>query len=231
MAQPVQQAVARKTAQPTAEQLIAKYVQAIGGRAAIERVTSRVTTGTMDLGGTLISMELSEKAPDKFLSILEVPGVGAVKQGYDGKIGWEQTPNQGVQELEGATLAAVRRNAQLYRWLRMKELFEKLELSGAVKVGDRDTYVMDATPPEGHVEKFYFDSETGLLLKRDYKLDTPDGLLTFETFYEDYRVVDGIKMAFALRRVGPDNVVSLKFTEIKQNVELDNARFAKPLAP
>jgi zinc protease len=232
MAQPVRQAQGKQAAQPTAEQLIAKYVRSIGGRAAIEKVRSRVTVGTMDPGGgTPLSLELSEKAPDKFLSVVDVPGLGTVKQGFDGKVGWDSTPNQGVQELTGTMLAAVRRNAQFYRWLRMKELFAKLEVSGTAKVGEREAYVMEAMPPEGFAETFYFDTETGLLLKRDYKLDSPQGMFSFETFYDDYRDVDGIKMPYTLRRVGPDNVLILKFTEIKQNVALDDARFAKPVAP
>ena len=231
-AQPDRQAQGKAAAQPTAEQLIAKYIRAIGGRAAIEKVRSRLTVGTMDPGeGTTLSLELSEKAPDKFLSVVDVPGLGTVKQGFDGTVGWDSTPNQGVQELSGAMLAAVRRNAQFYRWLRMKELFTKLQISGTVKVGDRDAYVMEATPPEGFAEIFYFDTETGLLVKRDYKLEAPEGVLSFETFYDDYREVDGVKLPHTLRRVGPDNVLILKFTEIKQNVEMDDAKFSKPVAP
>jgi hypothetical protein len=232
MVQPVGQAQGKPATLPTAEQLIAKYVRAIGGRAAIEIVRSRVTTGTMDPGGGVsLSLELSEKAPDKFLSVVDVPGLGTLKQGFDGTVGWDSTPNQGVQELTGAMLTAVRRNAQFYRWLRMKELFAKLEVSGTAKVGDRETYVMKASPPEGFAETFYFDTQTGLLLKRDYQLDSPEGAISFETFYDDYREVDGIKMPYTLRRVGPDNVLILKFTEIKHNVEMDDAKFAKPVAP
>ena len=161
---------------------------------------------------------------------MEVPDEGAAKQGFDGKIGWQSTA-EGVKEISGEMLAAVRRNSQFYRWLRMKELFKKLEVSGAAKVGDRDAFVMEATPPEGYTETFYFDAETGLLLRRDYKLDSSEGLVTFETYYDDYRAVDGLKLPYTLRRVGPDGVVILRFTEIKHNVELDDARFSKPENP
>jgi hypothetical protein len=220
------------TTLPTAQQLIARFVRAIGGRAAIEKVRSRVAIGTTDRGGgTPLSLELSEKAPNKFLSVVEAPGQGAEREGFDGRVGWQSTPDQGVQELTGAMLVAVRRNAQFYRWLRMKELFVKLEASGTAKVGDREAYVMEATPAEGYPEKFYFDTTTGLLLKRDYKLDSPQGVISFETFYDDYRTVDGIKLPFELRSVGPDIAVHYKFTEIRQNVELDDARFAKPATP
>lgn len=230
--QPVRQAPGKPAAIPTADQVLAKYVQAIGGKAAMEKVRSRVTKGTVDPGGGIImSLQISEKAPDKYLQELDVPGIGAVNEGFDGKMGWESNPQMGAQDLTGTALAARRRNSQFYRWLRMRELFPELEVTGTAKVGERETYVLDATPQEGYAERFYFDSATGLLLRRDYKLDGPDGTISFEMYYEEYREVDGIKLAFTLRRVGPDNVLLLKFTEIRQNVELDDAQFAKPATP
>ncbi len=225
-------AAAQQAATPAPDQVVAKYVRAIGGKAALEKVKSRVTKGTLDPGGGQIStLQITEKAPDKFLQELEVPGIGAINEGFDGKMGWEWNSQEGVQEMTGTSLAARRRNAQFYRWLRMRELFAKLEVSGTEKVGDRTTYVLEATPQEGYAEKFYFDTETGLLLRRDYRLDGPDGVIAFEMYYEEYRVVDGLKLPFTLRRVGPENVLLLKFTEIKHNVELDDARFAKPVSP
>lgn len=219
---------AKAPALPTADELIAKYIQAVGGRAAVEKVHSRVTRGTMDLdGGTVVTLELNEKAPDKFLSVFEVPGEGEARQGFDGQVGWQSSKN-GVLELSGDVLAAIHRNSQFYRWLRMRQLFQKLEVSSSATVGDRAAFAMVVTPPEGHPETFYFDAITGLLLRRDYLLDSPGGAIAFETYYDDYRVVDGIKLPFALRRVGPDGVVILRYTEIRHNVELDDARFAKP---
>ncbi|MBI1749910.1 MAG: hypothetical protein HY234_06905 [Acidobacteria bacterium] len=217
---------------PTADQVLAKYVQAVGGKAAIEKLSSRVTKGTVDPGGgPVLGLEINEKAPDKFLSQVDVPGLGAVRQGFDGTVAWESNPQQGVQELGGTMLAAARRNAQFYRWLRMRELFAKLDVPGTTKVGDREAYVLEATPQAGYAERFYFDTETGLLLRREYKVDGPDNVIAFEMYYDDYREVDGIKLPFALRRVGPDNVLLLRYSEIKHNVALDDARFAKPAIP
>jgi hypothetical protein len=223
---------AQQAALPTAEQLVANFVKAAGGKTAMEKVKSRVSKGTIELGnGESLTVEVRDKAPDKNLTVVDVPQQGQQRQGFDGKVAWDATPNQAVQELTGPMLAAVRRNSQFYRWLHMKELFGTLAVVGTAKIGERDTYVMEATPGEGYPEKFYFDTQTALLLQRDFQLDSPDGPISFQTLYEDYREVDGLKLPFTLRRVGPDSVLLLKLTEIKHNVELDDAQFAKPAAP
>jgi zinc protease len=223
---------AQEAATPTAEQVVANYVKAVGGRAAVQKITSRVMKGTVDGGaGTLFPLEIMQKAPNKSLSVMEVPDQGKIKQGFDGKTGWQSAPGLGVEDITGTLLTALRRNSQFYRWLRMKELFATLEMVGTSKVGERDAFVMVATPAEGLPEKFYFDTETGLLTKWDYQLETPGGVVSVETFYEDYREVDGIKLPFTLRQNSPDNVLLFKFTEIKHNLPLDDAQFAKPAAP
>jgi len=215
------------------DQILAKFVQALGGKAALEKVTSRLTTGTLDAGeGRLYALEIREKAPDKFLFIVLVEGQAAVKRGFDGAVGWEYSAQQGISQLSGATLGAFKRSSQFYRWLRLKELFRKLEAKGTSEVGDRTAYVVEATPEDGNPEILYFDTQTFLLLRRDIRADLPDGsTVPLETYYDDYRQVDGIKSAFSLRQVRPDSVLILRYTQVRQNVPLDDAEFAKPAGP
>lgn len=218
---------------PSVDQILAKFVQAIGGKEAIEKITSRLTTGTLDAGeGRAYALEIREKAPDKFLFLVLVEGQAAVKRGFDGSVGWEYGSQQGVSELSGTALGAFKRSSQFYRWLRLKELFGTLEAKGTAEVGDRTAYVIEATPAEGHPEKLYFDTQTFLLLRRDIQADLPDGSsVPLETYYDDYREVDGIKLAFSLRQVRPDAVLILRYTQVKQNVPLEDSEFAKPTSP
>ncbi len=217
---------------PTADQLIEKYVRAIGGKEAIEKVSSRLAVGTVDPGnGATFTFEIHAKAPNRFLTEVTVPSFGTVRQGFDGTVAWDSNPQLGVQELSGAMLASRKRNSQFYFWLHMRDLYPKMEAKGTVKVGDRDAYLLEATPADGTAEKFYFDTQNGLLLRRDTSVDTPEGTISFESYFEDYRAVDGIKVPFSIRRVGPDNVLTVKFTEVKHNVAFDDAQFTKPANP
>ena len=88
---------------------------------------------------------------------------------------------------------------------------------------------MEATAADGAVEKLYFDVESGLLVRRDFeRVNVDDGILLYEVDYEDYKDVDGLKLPATVRRKTPDYALTYRFTEIKQNVPVDDARFNKP---
>src|ERR1700754_3372217 len=91
------------TALPNADQIIAKYVQAIGGKAAIEKHTSRQEKGTFDLPAMGVSapMESYSKAPNKTVFTIDIPGFGMVQRGYNGTTGWESNPQTGLRDLSG----------------------------------------------------------------------------------------------------------------------------------
>src|SRR5262249_1303781 len=154
-----------------------KYVQAIGGRQAVEKVTSRVTKGTFEIPtmGVKGDMEIYAKAPNKTLSINSLSGIGEIREGYDGKVGWSQNPMQGLSEKRGAELASVARGSDIHGAIKTRQLFPTLELKGKEKVGDHETYVILATPAEGSPMKMYFDIQTGLISRTDMETESPEG--------------------------------------------------------
>src|SRR5215468_6228718 len=169
------EAAAKTTsAEPTVDQILDKYVQAIGGRQAVEKVTSRVTKGTFEVSamGLKGEIEIYAKAPNKTLTIQNVSGVGEIQDGYDGKVAWSQNPMMGLREKSGAELAAIARASDIHASLKTREHFSKLELKGKEKVGNRETYVILATPAEGAPVKMCFDAQTGLIARTETDLET-----------------------------------------------------------
>ena len=149
-------------------------------------------------------------------------------QGYDGTTAWEQNPMAGFRVLSGAELALMKRDSEFYGDLKFKELYPKAVVKGKQKLGDRDVYLVEATPAEGGPEQLYYDVQTGLLARRDFVLDSPQGQLPTETYLEDYKEVDGVKMPFTIRQTNPAVAFTIKFTEVKHNVPVDDAKFNKP---
>src|SRR5882762_240539 len=154
---------------PTADQILDKYVQAIGGKAAIEKQTSRVSKGSFEIPavGASGTAEIYEKAPNKNAAIITIPGFGVVQEGYDGKTGWAQDPQSGLREKAGAELATAKLDGEFHKPIKLKQLYPKLVVKGKDKVGDKDVYVVEATPVEGSAETWYFDVQSGLVLRQD----------------------------------------------------------------
>lgn len=212
---------------PTVDQILAKSVQADGGKAATEKLTSRVLKGTIEVPTFNASgnIEMYAKAPDKQLSRSEFEGYGEVLQGYDGKSGWAKTPDGGLRELSGVELDRVKRGADFYRGLHLKDQYAKMTVTGKGKAGEREAYIIEAQPAQGGPEKFYFDAQTGLMLR--VELAAPQGGQA-TIIFEDYKEVDGVKLPHTIRQDSPEMSWVIKVAQAQHNVAIDDAKFAKP---
>src|SRR5215470_772779 len=119
---------AKPAALPSADEILEKYVKAIGGKEAIEKVTSRSAKGSfeieaMNLTGTF---ENYQKAPNKFANLFTIPAVGGGGQVFDGAKGWDSNPMTGIRELSGEELSTLKREADFYQQLNFKKNYSKL---------------------------------------------------------------------------------------------------------
>lgn len=216
---------------PTVDQILDKYVQALGGKAALSKLTSRTTKGTAEIPAANITgtLETYSKAPNKSLTIMTLPQLGLVQQGYDGTTGWSQNAQEGLKDLSGETLEAVKRDADFYRDLKLKEQYPKMVVKGKEKLGEREAYLVEATPANGSMEKLYFDAQSGLLVRQDVERDSPQGKMNISVEFENYKEVDGVKIPHTIRQIFPSFALITTFTEVKHNGALDDAKFSKPV--
>jgi outer membrane lipoprotein-sorting protein len=217
---------------PTVDQILDKYVQAIGGKAAVEKQTSRVSKGSFEIPafGASGTAEVYEKAPNKSAAFINIPGFGVVQEGFDGKAGWAQDPQSGLRDKAGAELAATKLDAEFHKPIKIKQLYPKIVVKGRDKVGDKEAYVVEATPLESSAETWYFDTQSGLLLRQDSERESPQGKQAVQVFLEDYKEVDGVRLPFTIRQVTPVFTIAIKIEEVKHNVPIDDAKFSKPKA-
>lgn len=216
---------------PAADTVLDKYVQALGGRAAVEKLTSRVAKGTMDNSddGTTSPIEVYAKAPALYASIRTVPDFGVVATIWNGSSGWTKNPESGIQAMGRTDTAFASRAYDFYREIRLKQLYPTMTVSGPVEIAGSAAHIIEATTADGKSEKLYFDATNGLLVRWDYERITfEDGIIPLEVYFEDYRDVDGVKFPFLMRRQTPDYTLTFKFTDVKHNVAVDDSQFAKP---
>ena len=215
---------------PTVKEVLDKYVKAVGGRAAIEKIKSRTLTGTveitaMNLKGTFEAYNAPE---GKSYSKTVLTGVGELLEGTDGKTAWVVNPFQGNREKTGAELTQSRLINDFYRDLNLEKLFPKMELKGIEKVGEKDAYVITATAEGVPSETWYFDTKSGLMLRSDVTAIAPEGNQPISFFFEDYRSVDGLMVAHRIRNQTPSFVMTMTVGEIKHGLPVDETKFARP---
>jgi len=215
---------------PSIEQILARYIEALGGKDAITRLTSRVARGKVDMpgvsrGGTF---EVYAKAPNKSVSTLDVYPVGVIKQGFNGREGWDQTKETGLQDAVGEDLAALERDSDFYSPLRLKVKYPKITLGGKMNIGYREAYVIEAHPTIGEVEKLYFEKESGLLIRWDVVRATVEGKALAVVYLDDWRKIDGVRLPFLISQSFPGFTFVLKFEDVKHNLPVDDALFNKP---
>jgi photosynthetic reaction center cytochrome c subunit len=218
---------------PSADDIINKYVEAIGGQAAIDKIKSRVMKGTLTTAsGVSGTYEVDQTAPDKGYESV-VMERGTIERAATGSTAWEKNA-QGVRQLSGQQSADLKLSMQLFRNLKLREQYESVRFAGRDKIGERNAVVLAATAKDKGRERLYFDAESGLLLRRITVLQTSIGIIPEQTDFEDYAEVEGVKFPMTIRVSSVDAgnpYIVRKFTEIKLNVPLDDSRFNMPPAP
>lgn len=217
---------------PSVKQILERFIKAHGGKEALEKLKTRVMRCKLDMPAWNATMDfkIQSKAPDKRLTVLEVPGMATIREGYDGESGWSQLPNGMVVEKEGEELTKMERDCQFPRELALDRLYEDMTYRGTEQVGRKLTHVVEMKPKAGgKPERWYFDNASGLLLRTDQESPTPEGLAMTKVLYEDYRKVDGLSIPFIVRLTEPESIrFTLRVQEVNQNVPLPDALFAKP---
>src|SRR5215831_13226461 len=215
-----------------ADDIINKYVTAIGGQAAIDKIKSRSMKGTIaGANGQTMSYESNQSGPDKAYEMFKT-GQGTMERAINGNTGWEKNP-QGVHELTGGQFTQIRQQSSLFRNLRLKEQYTRMRVVGRDKVGDRDAIIINAATADNQQERLYFDAENGLLLRRMTFLRTMVGVIPQQADFLDYRDVDGVKFPFTVvtssLNVGSP-ISTTKLDEIKLNPAVDDSKFKMPAA-
>jgi photosynthetic reaction center cytochrome c subunit len=215
------------SADELADELIEKYVQAVGGAKAIEKVTSRVATGTIDFGGVSYGIDVYDKDPDMRASFVHMPD-GDNITAFNGQEGWLGAPGRPTLDMHGSDIDGASIDADLHFAAHLKQMFSKFETRGSEKIDDKDSYLVIARREGKPPLRLYFDAQSGLLLRLVRYGETPLGRLPTQIDYADYRDLNGVKVPFRWTLARPGGQFTIQAKDIKQNVAVDDAKFAKP---
>ncbi len=223
-------AQAKQTGAPTAEQLFDKYVKAVGGTAAIDKITSRVMTGTITFGDRNVPIEIYSKQPDKRVSVTHTPDGDSITA-FDGHEGWLGILGHPLHDMHGPDIDGASMDADLQFAAHLNAMFREAKVQGRQKIDGHDAYVVAGPRPGKTPLRLYFDEQSGLLVRLVRLGETPLGELPTQIDYADYREAGGVKVPFRWTLARPGGRFTIQISEVKENVPVDDAKFARPPAP
>jgi hypothetical protein len=182
---------------PTPRELLDKHVKAIGGEEAARKQTSRTSTIRVELAGMPgvgASMTLQSKAPDKMLMSMNVPGVGDVKQGHNGVVGWSIDPMSGPLLLEEKALRQMKREADFHRDINLLTHYPTAETLGEREFAGGKCWDVKMSNADGETLNVFFDQGTGLMRGYEMISPTPMGEQVAQMVIAEYKEIDGVKV-------------------------------------
>jgi photosynthetic reaction center cytochrome c subunit len=219
---------------PSVEQILGKYIQAIGGQqrlAAMTTVVGRGSSAGYGPEGTR-PIEIFAKAPSQRTMILHTLD-GDSTTTYDGRVAWSAVPHKPVPVLmlAGSELDGAKLDAELMFPARIKDTLTGWRAGSPAEIDDKPMQVVQGSRPGGLLATFYFDSESGLLTRLVRYANSRVGRLPTQVDYSDYRDVNGVKVPFHLKITWLDGQEDVTLTDVQVNVPVDAAKFSKPAAP
>lgn len=216
---------------PTSDQVFDKYLAAVGGAEAVQKISSRVAKGTLTgFGGQHFPVDVFGKAPDKRVSVMHLPGGDSITA-YDGHSGWLSVPGRPPHIMNADENSAARMDADLHFPVDVKSQHRNWTVQPGEKIDGHETILVI-----GHTEgqtplRLYFDAQTSLLLRLIRYSETPLGRLPTQIDYNDYREADSVKLPYRWSLARPGNRFTIQVDELHQNVPVDDANFAPPPPP
>jgi hypothetical protein len=215
----------------TVEQVFDKYMTALGGAQRVAALTSFVASGGyagFNTGGSTIPVDIYARAPNQRTQVVHMQDGDAIKT-FDGREawaaeGWRPMP---LLQLTGGNFEGAELEALVAFPAGLQKAFAMWQVSGTL-LDDKSTTILQGSNPNELPVNFYFDADTGLLVRIVRWNRTAMGIVPTQIDYSDYRDVNGVKMPFHMVLTWTDGQNTYELKEIRPNVQIDPARFSRP---
>ena len=211
---------------PTADQILDKYLAAVGGADALKKIKTRVQKGTIDAMGSQFPIEIFSEAPDKRISISHLRS-GPSVTAFNGEVGWLTIPG-GVHRMTRPEREAARIDAEFYFPARLREMYKEFQVRPGEEINGHDTYLVSATAEGRPLLLLYFDQATGLLTRLTRYTETPLGRLPAQIDYGDFRDTDGVRIPYRWTLMRSNGSFTIRIEQVLQNVPVDESLFVPP---
>jgi photosynthetic reaction center cytochrome c subunit len=216
----------------TVDQIFDKFVQAEGGMARLNALTSYTSKGKSLLFGEVGEgnpAEVFAKSDGHFAAYVHQQE-GDVVRAYDGTNGWWQLPLTVTPQypLTATLLEGQKFDATMAFPWKIRTFFNNWRVSFGQTIDGVDVDVIQGSLPSGMIGTLYFDKKTGLLKRYIRYANTMVGRIPTQVDYDDYRDVAGVKMPFKFSYAWVSERDDWTMSGYQANVAIDNAKFGRP---
>jgi hypothetical protein len=216
---------------PSGEALMQRYIDKTGGAQAYAKVKNSVMSGTVEMPAQNISGTVSVyEEGQRIYTVIELAGFGKIEEGFDGEIAWQNTVLQGARVLDGDEKLEAKRGAILSVITNWRDAYKAAHTVGSEDIDGKPAWKVEMTPKEGKPEMFYFDRDSGLLVRIAATYTTPLGDISAESNMSDFRPVDGILTPFTLTEKAMSQNIVMHFKSVVYNAQVPKDRFDPPAA-
>lgn len=216
---------------PSAGEVIERYLEVIGGREAAAKLKNRVAIFELEFVGQGLKLkaDVSAARPNKSYLKAEIEGLGGMQEGCDGKEAWSMSDIGGNTVSEGTERDDKLLGAAFDKYADWKKLFKEAEHKGVVKTDGKACHKLVMTPKAGSVQTWFFDAESGLMVREDAVQRQMGSEFPTVSRVSDYRKVDGVLMPHKIvTEIGTLAKQAITVKDIKHNVEMPEGRFDLP---
>lgn len=215
----------------TAAEIVARYGRVVDpdGRAAALVGVKSTGTFAMPAQGIQATIVSMQARPHRMATVITVPGLGEMRQGFDGTTAWANDPLQGPRIMMPAEAAGVRDGSDFRTITRDAALFTALELVGEAELDGERCHRVRHTWASGRVTTDCYSVATGLMIESQDVQESPQGKIAITVRISDYRAVGGVLMPHRMvsQMMGATQEITL--TEVTAGA-LDAALFELPPA-
>jgi len=215
---------------PSVETVVGHFIAATGGRAAWEARHSQVEHATIEFAkqGLKGSLIIYEAAPDKYLGVTELPGIGKIAAGSNGEVAWENSALQGPRIKQGDEKADALREGAFNAPLVWQKLYARGETVGSETAEGRDCFKVVLTPKEGRPVTEFYDKKSGLMIKTTATVSSQMGDVNAEILFEDYRKEGDLLTPHRLVNRAAQQEFVVEIQSVDVNPDLPKDRFDLP---
>jgi hypothetical protein len=214
---------------PPAEQLVQRYVQAVGGRDALLAPRTTRTRGTFEMPATGLAGELEVVSgkPNRVATRVTIAGIGEIRNGYDGQTGWSVDPMMGARLLTGGELEAAREQADPMAAVRDPSVFTSMTTVEQTTMGGQACYKVRLVWKSGRESYDCYAVDGGLLVASVNTQESPMGNIEVTTVVSDYRQFGNVRMPTRMSQEMMGNQQVITVTSVEFDV-VDDAAFTPP---